>query len=71
MKSVPARLRYPPVAERLGHRVRWTLVWALLAAWLVALVLDLGGGAVNLLLVAALAVLLYELLVADRASGRS
>lgn len=51
--------------------MRWALVWTLLAAWLVALVLDLGGGAANVLVVVAVAVLFYELLAADRASGPS
>ncbi|MBU6422535.1 MAG: hypothetical protein KGJ98_03940 [Chloroflexota bacterium] len=59
------------MAQRLGHRVRWSIVWVLLAAWLVALVFGLGGGAANAVLVVALLVLSYELLAADGASGRS
>lgn len=50
---------------RAAHRIRWTLVWVLLAAWFLALMLSVGGGAANLLLVLAFAVLIYELLAAD------
>lgn len=50
---------------RTAHRIRWTLVWVLLAAWFFALMLDVGGGAANLLLLLAIAVLVYELLAAD------
>jgi hypothetical protein len=50
---------------RAAHRVRWTAVWLLLAAWFVALTLNIGGAAGNLLLVLAVAVLIYELLAAD------
>lgn len=53
---------------RLGHRVRWTAVWLLLAAWFLGLMLGVGGGLPNLLLVLALVVLLYELLAVDRSS---
>lgn len=50
---------------RTGHRIRWTLFWASIALWFVALAFDLGGNAVHLLLVLAMAVLVYELLVED------
>jgi hypothetical protein len=50
---------------RTGHRVRWVVVWLLLAAWSMSLVLDLGGGLGNILLVLAVVVLLYELLAVD------
>jgi hypothetical protein len=53
------------MAVRFGHRVRWMAVWALLAAWFISLMLDLGGGLGNLLLVLAVVVLFYELLAAD------
>ncbi len=53
---------------RFGHRVRWIVVWAFLAAWFVTLMLDIGGGLGNLLLVLAAVVLLYELLAVDRAA---
>lgn len=51
---------------RFGHRARWAAAWLLLAVWIVALVFDLGGGLVNLFLVLAAVVLLYELLAVDR-----
>jgi hypothetical protein len=54
---------------RTGHRVRWIVVWAFLAAWFVSLMLDLGGGLGNVLLVLAGIVLLYELLALDRSAG--
>jgi len=54
-----------PMFVRAAHRVRWTAVWLLLAAWFVALMLNIGGAAGNLLLVLAVAVLIYELLAAD------
>lgn len=50
---------------RAAHRIRWMAVWLLLGAWSLALVLNIGGAAGNLLLVLALAVLIYELLAAD------
>lgn len=49
-----------------GHRARWTAVWVLLAVWFVALMLELGAGLANLLLVLAVVVLFYELLAVDR-----
>ena len=51
---------------RLAHRVRWAAVWTLLLAWVVFLVLDRGGGLVNVLLAIAIVALVYELLAADR-----
>ena len=51
---------------RTGHRIRWVVVWAFLAAWFITLMLDLGGEIRNLLLVLAAVVLLYELLAVDR-----
>lgn len=58
------------MAERLGHRVRWGLVWTFLVLWLASLVLDVGGTAASLLLVLGVVLLFYELLAADRTSGR-
>ncbi len=51
---------------RLGHRVRWTAAWVLLAVWFVALVLNVGSGVGNLLLVLGLGLVVYELLAVDR-----
>ncbi len=59
------------MAERLGHRVRWALVWTLLLLWVASLVVNVGGAAANVLLVLGLVLLFYELLAADPASGRS
>ena len=50
-----------------GHRIRWILVWFLVAAWFVALALNIAGNSVHLLLLGAIAVLVYELLVEDAA----
>lgn len=58
--------RYPPlVSTRAGHRIRWILVWSLIAAWFVALALNIAGNLVHLLLLGAIAILVYELLVED------
>jgi hypothetical protein len=50
---------------RAAHRIRWTAVWVLLAAWFVGLMLNVGGAGLNLLLVLGIAVLIYELLAAE------
>lgn len=50
---------------RMAHRIRWTAVWVLLAVWFLALMINIGGGAANLLLVFALVLLVYELLASD------
>jgi hypothetical protein len=50
-----------------GHRVRWILIWVLIAAWFAALALNIGGNAVHLLLLAAIALLVYELLIPEQA----
>ncbi|HKY51628.1 MAG TPA: hypothetical protein VJP45_10260 [Candidatus Limnocylindria bacterium] len=48
-----------------GHRIRWILVWLLVAAWFVALALNVAGNYVHLLLLGAIGILVYELLVED------
>ncbi len=48
-----------------GHRVRWIAIWLFVVAWFVALAANVGGGAANLLLVLAIALLVYELLIED------
>lgn len=53
----------------MGHRIRWILVWLLIAAWFVALALNLAGNSVHLLLLGAIGVLVYELLVEDDHQG--
>jgi Family of unknown function (DUF5670) len=55
------------VSVATGHRIRWILVWLFVAAWFVALALNIAGNLVHLLLLAAIAVLVYELLVEDAA----
>ncbi len=49
----------------MGHRVRWILVWVLIAAWFAGLALNWLGNSLNLVLVAAIALLAYELLAED------
>jgi hypothetical protein len=53
----------------MGHRVRWTLVWLLIVLWFVGLAVNLGGNAVHLLLLAAIGLLVYELLIEDDHRG--
>jgi hypothetical protein len=48
-----------------GHRVRWVGVWVLVIAWFVAQAANFGGNAVHLLLLAAIGLLIYELLAED------
>ena len=48
-----------------AHRVRWTLIWLLIVAWFVALARNVGGNAAHLLLLAAIALLVYELLIPE------
>lgn len=55
----------PIVSAAMGHRVRWTAVWVLVLAWFVAQALNLGGNAAHVILLVAIAVLIYELLAED------
>ncbi len=48
-----------------GHRLRWTGVWVLVVAWFVAQAANIGGNAAHLVLLAAIALLVYELLAED------
>ncbi len=50
-----------------GHRLRWILIWVLVAAWFTALALNLAGNLVHLLLLGAIALLVYELLIPEQA----
>ena len=61
-------LPFGPMSNALGRRLRWTCVVVLVAAWFVALALDVGGNGVHLLLAAAVGVLLYELVALDTPS---
>lgn len=49
----------------MGRRVRWIAVALLVAAWFVALAVDVGGNGVHLLLTAAVLILFYELVAVD------
>jgi hypothetical protein len=53
------------VSTALGRRIRWLVVAFLVAAWFVALALDVGGNGVHLLLAAAVGLLFYELVAVD------
>jgi hypothetical protein len=53
------------VSVATGHRVRWTAVWVLVLGWFVAQALNIGGNTVHLILLAAIALLIYELLAED------
>jgi hypothetical protein len=53
------------VSAATGHRIRWILVWTLVAAWFVALAANIAGNLVHLLLLGAIGILVYELLVED------
>ena len=50
-----------------GHRVRWILIWVLIAAWFGALALNLAGNLVHVFLLVAIALLVYELLIPEQA----
>ena len=50
-----------------GHRVRWVVIWVLIAAWFGALALNLAGNLVHVFLLAAIALLVYELLIPEQA----
>ena len=50
-----------------GHRIRWVLIWALIAGWFVALAANWFGNSAHLLLLGAIALLVYELLIPESA----
>jgi hypothetical protein len=50
-----------------GHRIRWILIWLLILAWFAALAANVGGNLVHLLLLGAIALLVYELLIPEQA----
>ncbi len=49
----------------MGHRVRWLAVGAAVLLWFVGLAFDRGGNAIHLVLLLAMALLVYELMVED------
>ena len=61
-------LPYASVSIALGRRIRWTLVFFLVLAWFAALAVNVGGNGVHLLLAAAVALLLYELVAVETPS---
>lgn len=48
-----------------ARRIRWSLVWTLIAVWFLALAFDWGGNRAHLLLLVAIVLLIYELLAAE------
>ena len=48
-----------------GHRLRWIVIWVLIVAWFGALALNAVGNGAHLLLLAAIALLVYELLIPE------
>ena len=50
-----------------AHRIRWVLAWVLIVTWFVGLALRWFGDWLNLVLLAAIALLAYELLAEDQA----
>lgn len=53
------------VSAAAGHRARWIAVWLLVVLWFVAQAANIGGNAVHLILLAAIGLLVYELLAED------
>ena len=47
-------------------RARWIVVWLLVALWLLAQSLDLGGNWSHLLIAGAIGLLIYELAAEER-----
>jgi len=56
------------VSVALGRRIRWIVAFLLVAGWFVALAMNVAGNGVHLLLAAAVAVLIYELIALDTPS---
>jgi hypothetical protein len=48
-----------------ASRARWLAVWLLIALWLLALSLDIGGNWAHLLIVIGIALLIYELVARE------
>ena len=46
--------------------ILWTILVIVVAVWLLGLLLDVGGGLIHLLLVAALLILIYNLITGRR-----
>ena len=54
------------MTAEIGHRVRWFLVWILVAVWFAGLAFRWLGDWLNLTIVGALLMCVYELLADDR-----
>ena len=50
-----------------AHRIRWILVWVLVLTWFAGLAFSWFGDRLNLVLLAAIVLLVYELLAEDPA----
>ncbi|MBA2370861.1 MAG: hypothetical protein H0V71_04365 [Chloroflexi bacterium] len=50
---------------RTGHRIRWIVVCVAVTLWFIGLAFNIGGNAVHLVLLVAMALLVYELLVEE------
>ena len=50
-----------------GHRVRWIFIWLLIGGWFAGLALNVFGNGIHLFLLAAIALLVYELLIPEQA----
>ena len=48
-----------------GHRLRWIVIWVLIVAWFAALAVNAFGNGAHLLLLAAIGLLVYELLIPE------
>lgn len=48
-----------------ASRARWIAVWLLIALWLLALALDIGGNWAHVLLVLGIVLLVYELVAEE------
>ena len=57
------------VSMAAGHRLRWIVIWALIVGWFVALALNIGGNGAHLLLLAAIGILVYELLIPEQTAS--
>lgn len=55
------------MGTRAAHRIRWSAVGVAVLLWFVGLAFDWGGNAIHLVLVLAMALLVYELLLEDAA----
>jgi len=55
----------PPMSVAIGHRVRWTAVWVLVALWFALQAVNVGGNLVHVVLLVAIGLLVYELLAED------